>query len=382
MTRKPISKPAEEATEVAVITPQNAVTVLTDPAKFDAFYQRIKAEADSHVPDLTSETGRKAIASLAYKVARTKTAIDAEGKRLTEEWRANVSKVDAARKVIRDRLDALKDEVRAPLTKWEEDEAERVADVNNIMADIRHAAEVSIFDTAADVADRIEHIRGMPIDEAKFQSHYAIAIGSRDHTIAALESAHVRLIREEADRAELERLRAAEIERQERERASAENEAMLRAAMAGVRAIADYVTEECVRAERAATERAEAIAKAEREAAEAATQAAEKAAADALAAQQRAADEALAAEKKRADDAEAAHAEEAKKIADAKAIQDAEAKRIADEQAARDADRKHRGEVMRAAKQAIMLVGVSEEAAKKIVLAIVANEIPNITLRF
>ncbi len=353
------------------VTAPTALAVLTDGAKFDAFYERIKAEAATLKPDLTTERGRKAIASMAYKVAQTKTAIDAEGKRLTEEWRDKVKTVDAARKVIRDRLDVLRDEVRAPLTDWEANEADRVNRVDAALAALRLATTVDIDDTSETVLMRMEALQATVIDEAVFQSHYTIAVNLYDAALVALDGAHKRLLKAEADRAELDALRAANAEREERERIAAENEATLRAIMGGVRHIADYVMEESVRVEAEAHALAQAIANAERDAAEAATRAAEKAAADALAEQQRAADEALAAEKRRADELAA----QAKKEADAKAAE-------ARAQAARDADRKHRGEVMKAAKEAVMLIGASEETAKKIVLAIMAGEIPNVRLTF
>ncbi len=48
----------------------------------------------------------------------------------------------------------------------------------------------------------------------------------------------------------------------------------------------------------------------------------------------------------------------------------------------READKAHRQSVMTAAKQAIMTCGVDEDAAKKVVLAIIAGEVPAVTLEF
>jgi colicin import membrane protein len=52
------------------------------------------------------------------------------------------------------------------------------------------------------------------------------------------------------------------------------------------------------------------------------------------------------------------------------------------EEAARQADREHRGKVMGEAKSALIEIGAAEDLAKKIVLAIVAGEIPHVSLRF
>ena len=80
----------------------NPGLVLLDRERFDQFYEAIKAETDKLVPDLTTEKGRKEIASMAHKVAKTKTAIDAAGKLLNEEARSKINIVDAARRDIRD----------------------------------------------------------------------------------------------------------------------------------------------------------------------------------------------------------------------------------------------------------------------------------------
>lgn len=56
---------------------------------------------------------------MAHKVARSKTYIDNAGKDLVAELKALPKQIDESRRVVRERLDALKDEVRRPLTEWE-----------------------------------------------------------------------------------------------------------------------------------------------------------------------------------------------------------------------------------------------------------------------
>lgn len=378
---KPIEAEPEQ-TSLAIFEPQNAVAVLTDATKFETFYERIKAETDAFTPDLTTETGRKAIASIAFKVVKTKTAIDAEGKRLTEEWRANVTKVDAARKVIRDRLDALRDQVRAPLTEWEAAEEKRLARVESDIATLRSHAVVEFDETSEIVFKRLSSLRDVQFDRDIFQGHTEIAESIRTHVIGVLEAAHVRLLREEAERAELMRLRAeqeARLEREAAERAARESLAHIRA---GLLMTCAYLgeREEQLAAE-AARKKADIAAAAE--AAKRAAQAeAEEAALVLRIATERAHAEALAAEKRRADEAEMARRLEAQAAEDERAAQRKEAMRVADEQAARDKDRAHRSKIMAAAKEALMLVGVSEATAKSIVRAIVAEEIPNVRLTF
>ena len=97
---------------------------------------------------------------------------------------------------------------------------------------------------------------------------------------------------------------------------------------------------------------------------------------------QREHEEALAAERRRAEEAERTAQAERDRAAKEEADRKAEAEREAAAQAKRDADLKHRSAVKTAAKQAIMSCGADEETAKKIVLAIIAGEVPAVSLRF
>ena len=89
----------------------------------------IEREARSVVSDVDTRIGRIDIASLAHKISRSKVALDTLGKNLVSGWKSKAKAVDAERKIIRDRLDLLRDEVRLPLVEWEKIEAELVKQV-------------------------------------------------------------------------------------------------------------------------------------------------------------------------------------------------------------------------------------------------------------
>ena len=86
----------------------------------------IECQARSIVPDVSTAPGRKAIASLAHQVSKSKTLLDTYGKDLVSDWKTKAKAVDLERKKFRDRLDALRDEVRAPLAEWETTEKARL----------------------------------------------------------------------------------------------------------------------------------------------------------------------------------------------------------------------------------------------------------------
>lgn len=86
---------------------------------------KISEHTKSLVFDVATEKGRDECRSIAYKIARSKTALDEIGKSLVADWKSRIKIVDAERKYIRDTLDALKEEVRAPLTEWEQRDEKR-----------------------------------------------------------------------------------------------------------------------------------------------------------------------------------------------------------------------------------------------------------------
>ena len=77
----------------------------------DPYLEQITQEARAFVPDLTTIKGRKAIASMAMKVAKSKTFLDGLGKDLNAEAKAKAKIVDNERKRCRELLDALRKEI-------------------------------------------------------------------------------------------------------------------------------------------------------------------------------------------------------------------------------------------------------------------------------
>ncbi|MCB8880080.1 hypothetical protein ACELLULO517_07525 [Acidisoma cellulosilytica] len=105
--------------------PVTAVTLFGNGG-VESLLTRMETEVRGIKRDISTEKGRKAVRQLAHKVARSKTALDEMGKGLNETKRAEINKVDAERRVIRERCDALKEEVLSELTAWEAKEIVRI----------------------------------------------------------------------------------------------------------------------------------------------------------------------------------------------------------------------------------------------------------------
>ena len=103
--------------------------------------EKIKTEARSFVIDATTAKGRKEAVSLAAKIRKSKTFLDTLGKNLTETERDKITKVNAERKIIRDELDELAEEIRKPVTEFEQAEENRIAAIRIRITDIEVACE-------------------------------------------------------------------------------------------------------------------------------------------------------------------------------------------------------------------------------------------------
>jgi colicin import membrane protein len=371
----------QESTDLMVMASVNPLAIFTDEQQFSAFYEKMKAETAKHVPDVSTVKGRVAVRKLASGVTKAKTTLEKAGLRLTEEWRRQTAVVTAARKKMVDELDQLAKEVRAPLTEWEEAEKARVARCRAVIDELKAAAVITIEDTSDTVRARGKEVWEVEIGD-EFGDMAAEAESVKETAVATLGRALNRLIQEEADRAELQRLRAEAEEREAREAAEREE----REQAERDRLAAEEAERRRVEAEEAEAERIREAA--ERAAQEARDEEARKAR-EAEEARQREHEAALAEERRQREDAERIAREEREARERADAEREAEAARVeaervrqAEEDRKREANRAHRTRVQAAAKAAIMACGVDEPTAVAVVKAIVAGRVPAVTLAF
>jgi hypothetical protein len=348
--------------------------VLLDREKFSAWYEKLKSEAPTDV-DVSTAKGRDALRSFAARVRSEKAAIDKERLRLTADWRDMVKQANDAGNEIREQLDALAAEVRKPLTEWEEAEKAREAEVDRIIGLFRSSRFVPMGEASDSIRERGTIIHEIAIDPDLFRDRAEEAEKEKRETVEHLFAALKAAEQAEAAAIELERLKREAAEREEAERAKREaEEAEARRAEEERRA-----EEARIAAEQAEKER---LARAEQEAAERARREAEEAAQRERDEERRKHEAALAAERERAERAEAEAQAERDRIAAEEAERRAAEEREAQAKAKREADQAHRTAVKTKAKEALITCGADEETAKKIVLAIIAGEVPSVWMEF
>lgn len=318
----------ETGTALTIPAPADLAVIFREEGGIDPIIARIEAEVRAHVPDVSTKKGRDAIASLAYKVSRSKTALDDAGKSLNDEQRKQIAVVDAARRTIRDRLDTLRDEARKPLDEWEAAEAARLDALKSRLDRLNHASPSE--DTSACIADLIRRVEAAVIDDS-WQEYLPHAAKAKDATLARLRAQLDATARREAEQAELSRLRAEAAAREEAERQRLAEEAAAKAKAEAERIEAERQArierekqEAAERAAREAEERAKAEADRQRRDAE------ERAEAERRAAAQREADLQRQIEAAKAEADAAAQRERDRIEAERKAAEDARIKREAD----------------------------------------------------
>lgn len=351
--------------ELIVIPTETALQVFTTPAGLDPYLAQVRAEIDAFVPDLSSKKGRDAVASLAYKVAKIKTYLDGVGKDLADVQKEIPKKIDAERKRVRETLDLWKDEVRQPLTDWEEAEEARINRIKTNIAEFQACADSRHLDKSALlIEERLDEVQGKALTEAFYGEYLRTAEVAREGALHALSEALKAAITREAEAVELAKLRE---EKAARDKADAEERARKEAEERAARIEREkaQAAAEAVEREKKAAEargRAQAEATARREA-ELKLQA-ERAERLALEAQQRA-------EKAEAEAQAKAEREAAEKI-----------RQEAAEQAKRDKDKALKARVHSAAKEAFIVGGLSEENAKLAVSLIAKGTIPAVTIKY
>lgn len=313
-----------------------------------ALFDRVSENARSVVFDMSVKKDRESLKSFAYSLARIKTTVDNHGKELVSGIKQQAALIDADRKFWRDNMELLQDEIRKPLTDFEQAEKDRIAKHEESILSIN-------FYKTAVIADKdsvwlkgvIRNVEEIAIDSS-FEEYEEQAKLAKFETLEVLRKALVEREKYEAEQAELERLRQAEILRQQQEREAQIAREAAEKATREAEEKARFEVERVQREKREAEQR-EARLKAEKEAAELrAVQAAEN-------------------ERKRIE------AEQAAK---------AEAERKAEE--ARLADVEHRRKINQEAVSALCycVAGLTEEMAKDVIRAIAKPAVPNVSIKY
>ena len=236
-------------TQLIEIPKETALEVFTTDNGLDPYIQLIKDELKSFVPDLRTAKSRAEIASKAAKISKFKVYFDREGKRLTDELKAKPKLIDAERKRTREILDALRDEVRKPLTDWETAETARTDVIKERITRMQSVPEIEAGSGL--LKSHLSKLELTDVDDSfgEFKGDAAIA---KDKAILETKKNLEIAVKRETEKAELERLQKEAAEREQKER----EEKLVKEAEERARKQAEYAAQAKINEAKAAEEKA------------------------------------------------------------------------------------------------------------------------------
>jgi len=203
--------------------------------EFAKVYNKIEVSIKDFEYDLSTKASRDRIASFAHRIAKVKVGMASEAKNLVASQKAIIAAVTGSRQGMEEKLSALKDLARKPLTDWEatvkimEEKATAARKMFMQVRILKHEGR-TLDDMTASQA---EAFGGFMLAMSFHADEYGadsieklveLQVGALDLVDAAVDSKK----QAEADAAELEELRqmkAEKLEREAQEQADAEQKA-------------------------------------------------------------------------------------------------------------------------------------------------------------
>jgi hypothetical protein len=363
--------------QLALIEQMNPVEIYGS-GKIEDILKKIESETKTKEIDISTKQGRDELASLAYKIARSKTFLDDLGKKLGEDAKKQLDAINAERKKARDFLDNLKDDIRKPLTEWENKEKNRI-----------QSHETAISEIISIRANVLQNWQILPLYEVETKINFFKTLNREwdefkqradkeiEMSIQVLVDARNNIVKRDNEKAELERLKTQEAARIQKER----EEQIAKEAAERAKKEAEEIAERIAREKQLASEaeakileqkRLDDLAKLEKERRDAEEKAA-RAVKEKKDAEERAKQAAIKAEedKKRAIEAERKKIEQEKLLAQ-------------QEELKRENNKKHAAKINNEIAKALMNVGsnLDESLAKLIVIDIVKGKIPHLKVLY
>lgn len=347
----------------------------SDFSLLEPYIKQVREYAKTVDRSIDTPQQRKQLASEAYKIAKLKTAIEKIGADESKRVKEIPKAIDANRRLLKESLEQVQMWVREPLTKWEEEEKERVDKIqdkikwfNEVAGECHH---YEIHEVESYLAKAAEHNQELDLRDLADQFNEA-----QSSCIQVLTATLEQKQKAEAERQELERLRAQAAENER----LAQVEKTKQEAAEQARLQAEREAEQKLEAERLRIREMELQAQRDKEAQEQALR-------DAEAARLQAVEDAR---------LQAESAEKARKLALEKAEQDrlaaieAERQRVEAEQLKVEAEAKARAEDLahratinnKVVADLVANADISEDQAKSIVIAVAKGLIGNVIINY
>lgn len=184
---------------VIVADPDGLLEIFKDEKKLDAIYTRIEKMALGLVADVSTKEGISQIKTCARQIASVKTKIDDAGKKVKAELNKLPLVIDENRRTFREKMEALQEEIRRPVTEIEDREKE----IDGIKA--MHMAVA--MSGSAIIRQQLEKVKAIELTAEKWKESLAKAEKAVAGEISALNLMLQEAEKREEEARELEELR-------------------------------------------------------------------------------------------------------------------------------------------------------------------------------
>ena len=184
---------------VLVVEKKDLQAFFLDTVKLDALYGHVEKMARALVADPLTKEGSSQIKSCARQIASVKKRIDDIGKDVVAELKKLPGQIDANRKSLRERLEALQDDIRRPVTEIEEREDE-IDGIKGIHLRLANAS-------SEEIAKELKFVRSIPLTEEKWHESLEKAKAAVEGEAKALALLLDTALKREKDAEELDKLR-------------------------------------------------------------------------------------------------------------------------------------------------------------------------------
>lgn len=170
-----------------------------DGRNLDELYGQVEAMARGLVADTSTKEGISQVKTAARQLASVRTKVDDIGKKVVADLKALPKVIDENRRAFRDKMEALQDEIRRPVTEIEEREKEIEA-IRGRHLNLANAA-------SGDLVEAIEAVKGIPLTEEKWRESLEKAKAAVNGELNALNLMLESALKREQEQRELEELR-------------------------------------------------------------------------------------------------------------------------------------------------------------------------------
>ena len=172
----------------------------TDRKNLDEFYGKVEKMAKGLVADPLTKEGASQIKTCARQIASVKKKVDDYGKDVVAELKALPKIIDENRRIFREKMEALQEDIRRPVTEIEQRE-EEIATITQ-----RHM-RIGADAASGDIQKEIESVKAIELTEEKWHESLEKAKKAVNGELNALNLMFESALKREEEQRELAELR-------------------------------------------------------------------------------------------------------------------------------------------------------------------------------